>query len=70
MSDTKTLNKTVKRIKYLEQGLPADWDEIKDNFDWYMKANYPNKALFSLSEKEQLKIFEDLRNINKGEDTI
>ena len=70
------LNKIVKSIKHLQQGLPADWNNIEGNFDWYMKANYPDdnnigyRALFSLTEEQQQKVFEALRNIKKGDDTI
>ena len=70
MSNMPTLNKIFKGIEHMEQGLPADWDEISDSFDWYMAANYPNQCLMNLSEQEQAKVFSDLRKIKKGKDTI
>jgi len=68
--NTTELNKTFNKLENIRRGLPCDWDEISDNFDWYMEANYHNTALFELSDKEQEKIFNDLRKISKGEDTI
>ena len=68
--NTAKLDKVFKQVDNLSKGLPADWEEISDSFDWYMSANYPDKALFELPKQEQEKVFTALRNIKKGLDTI
>ena len=76
--NTAKLDKVFKQVDNLSKGLPADWEEISDEltFKQYMRANHPDdsnighKALFSLSATKREKVFTDLRNIKKGDDTI